>query len=166
MTILATWRPVPDLCSALNDYSFERHQPFVPLVMNSQCLSLGPIVMPGVGGCWACWLRRARQHDTWPQEQAALAHFYKANPELGPNGYLEPFALMGAARLAQTIQALDSSTAIPGQIWTIDLITRRIVVGTLVGIHGCPRCGLGRAEDSRSIAEMRSELSYLWSHEG
>ena len=163
MNILAAWRPVPKLCELLDEHSHRQRRPFIPLVMDSTALRLGPIVVPGGGSCWECWMRRSRQHENWPKERAALLQYYATHPDTGPKGYIEPFAMMGAARLAQTIDALDLSNATPGQIWEIDVMTRRITVGKVIGVHGCSRCGLARPDSTRSVAQMQQELHYLWS---
>ena len=125
-------------------------------------MRVGPIVMPGQGSCWGCWVRRSRQHEKWPKEQAALSRHYATHADAGPLGYLEPFALMGAARLVYIINALKASSAIPGYVWEIDIVKRRMTSGTVVGVHDCPRCGLHRDASRRSFAEMQCKLAYLW----
>lgn len=162
---VAAWRPVPTLCELLNQLSFERYCPFLPLILDSSILRLGPIVSPGNGACWNCWVRRSHQHSAWPKEQSALLQHYASYPDFGPQGYLEPFAMMGAAKITEAINSLDSSTAIPGHIWQIDMLTRKIATSTVVGIHDCPRCGLHRPVATRSFAEMQRGLAYLWSRE-
>jgi bacteriocin biosynthesis cyclodehydratase domain-containing protein len=134
------------------------------LVLDSAVLRLGPIVAPGGGGCWNCWARRSRQHAAWPNEQSALAQHYASQPDSGPKGFLEPFAMMGAARIGYAIEALDSSTPIGGYVWQIDLITRKVTTSTVVGIHDCRRCGLHRPAATRSFAEMQQTLAYLWTN--
>ncbi|MGH9898091.1 MAG: TOMM precursor leader peptide-binding protein [Pyrinomonadaceae bacterium] len=164
ITVIAAWRPVLELCELLDDFSHEWQRPFVPLVLDAKALRLGPVVIPGRGSCWHCWSRRLNQHSAWTNAEAALLQHYKSNPDSGPRGYLEPFAMMAATRIAHIIDALDSSQAMPGHIWQIDMMTREITTSTVVGIHDCPRCGLHRPAPTRSFAEMQSELAYLWTH--
>jgi bacteriocin biosynthesis cyclodehydratase domain-containing protein len=161
--IIAAWRPVPHLCELLDDLSYTWQRPFVPLVLDSTVLRLGPIVIPGAGSCWGCWAQRFRQHSERPQEQAALWRHYASHVDSGPRGYLEPYALMAATRIAQTIDELDSSKAVPGHIWQIDMMTRVITTSKVVGVHDCGRCGLHRSPSARSFAGMQQELGYLWS---
>jgi bacteriocin biosynthesis cyclodehydratase domain-containing protein len=160
--LVAAWRPVPHLCELLDERCYGEQRPFVPVIMDSTVLQLGPIIVPRGGSCWSCWVRRCRQHSSWSQAQAALLEHYASNPNSGPQGYLEPFALLAAARIVENIDALDSSTAIPGYIWQIDVLTRRETTGTMVGVHDCRRCGLQRLAATRGFVAMEQELSYLW----
>lgn len=162
MCVVAAWRPVSILCELLDQLSHDRQTPFIPLILDSTVMRLGPIVSPRRGSCWNCWDRRCRQHATWPKEQLALLQYYESHPDSGPRGYLEPFAIMGAAKISEAVDALDSATAIPGSIWQIDMITRKVTTSTVVGIHNCSRCGLRQSPATRSFAEMQHRLAYLW----
>jgi len=62
------------------------------------------------------------------------------------------------------VEALDAGEALPGQVWQIDMINRKITTSTVVGVHDCPRCGLHRPGPTRSHAEMQQALAYLWNH--
>lgn len=165
LMILVSWRPVPDLCELLNQLSHEWQRPFLPVIQDLTAIRLGPLVLPGRGSCWNCWVTRWRQHSGWTKERASLWRYYAEHPSAGPLGYLEPFALITAARIAQTVAAFDSSTATPGHIWQIDMMTRQVATSTVVGVHDCPLCGLGRSKTTRSFAAMHKELEYLWSEE-
>lgn len=160
---LASWRPVPLLCELLDDLVFGWRRPFVPLILDSASMRLGPIIMPGSGCCWHCWMQRSKQHARWPQEQSALLEHYAAHADTGPQGYLEAFALMAAVQLERTVNDLDSGTAVAGHIWKIDMITREVTTSTVIGIHDCAHCGLHRAAPTRSFTQMKQEISYLWS---
>lgn len=160
--IIAAWRPVPHICELMNQISHEWKRPFIPLIQDSRTLRLGPIVVPGCEGCWRCWSRRSAQHRSSQNRRGAILRYYSSNPEVGPKGFLQAFALMASARLSHTIYALDSSSAVPGSVWEIDTLSREIKTGKVIGVHGCPYCGLKRAETDRGFAEMRSALNYLW----
>jgi bacteriocin biosynthesis cyclodehydratase domain-containing protein len=161
--IIASWRPVPHFCELLNELSFTWGRPFMPLILDSTILRIGPVVIPGRGSCWTCWARRHRQHDAWRQERSVLLEHYAGNPTAGPKGYLEPFALIGASRLASILVALQDSSAPAGRVWQIDVITREITAGMVAGIHDCPKCGLHRPMAERSFSAMQDDLKYLWS---
>lgn len=160
--IVVAWRPVPSLCKYLDEFSYQRQQPFVPLILDSTLLQLGPLVMPGRGCCWDCSARRSLQHAGSPTAQSALWEYYDANCGAGPRGYLEPFAMMGAAMIGKTIDALDDSAAVPGSIWRIDMLTRKMNTSRAIGIDGCSRCGSGRPAASRGFTGLQDQLSYLW----
>ncbi len=160
--IVASWRPVPHFCELLNDLSFTWGRPFIPLILDSTILRIGPVVMPNRGSCWVCWARRYSQHDAWRQERRVLLEHYASDPTAGPRGYLEPFAMIGASRLASILGALEDPNAPAGLLWQIDVITREITAGTVVGVHDCPKCGLHRPIAERSFSAMRRDLAYLW----
>jgi len=162
MNVVVSWRPVRELCEAADRISHDWQLPFVPLIMDAKILRLGPIVIPGCGSCWNCWVRRSLQHGSWPYRRLLVSDYYATHPEAGPQGYLDAFALMAAARVSQTIDELDSGAALAGNIWQIDMLTREITLSRVVGVHDCPRCGLHLPAQSRSYDEMQQHLGYLW----
>ena len=162
--VIASWRPVPHFCELLDDLGFAQGRPFIPVILDSTILRLGPVVIPNKGSCWACWARRYTQHDTWRQERRPLLEHYMSQSSAGPQGYLEPFAMMAASRLALILDALEDPNPPAGQVWQMDIVTRVIAAATVVGVHDCPRCGLHRPMAERSFADMRSDLAYLWRH--
>jgi bacteriocin biosynthesis cyclodehydratase domain-containing protein len=163
ITVVAAWRPVPDLCEVADTESHRSGRPFIPLIADSVTLCLGPVVVPGSGGCWSCWARRTRQHAPGLSRRNALWRHYSEHAGSGPQGFLDPFAVVAAVRVSQTVDALDSAQAVAGQAWQIHMITRRITTGTVVGVHDCPRCGLHRSAPTRSYVEMQQALRSRWS---
>ena len=159
---VASWRPAPELFTAIHETAQLHKRPFLPLLMDGKTMQLGPVTVPKCGPCWNCWERRTRQHDQLRRYRSALSAHYAANPNSGPQGFLTPFAMIGAARLAETIDGLDAMAPLAGQVWRIDMITRQIATGAVVGIHGCTYCGEHRRPDTRSFAQMRDALAYLW----
>jgi bacteriocin biosynthesis cyclodehydratase domain-containing protein len=161
VNVIVSCRPIPHLCGWLDRISYERRQPFIPVILDSGFLRVGPIVIPGES-CWNCWMRRLEQHSDWPNEFSALMRFYSSYSGKGPQGYLEPFAMIGAAQIVENIRALEESSAIPGYVWQIDIIRREIITSRVIGIHDCPRCGLHRSPQTRNYLDMQADLSYLW----
>jgi bacteriocin biosynthesis cyclodehydratase domain-containing protein len=159
--VLVSWRPVPTLCELLNQISFEQRRPFLPVIQDLTALRLGPIVKPGEGPCWHCWMTRLRQHSGWTKERTSLLQYYATHPAAGPQGFLQPYVMMTAARIAQTINDFDSSEAVPGFVWQVDMLTRQIITSTVVGVHDCSWCGLGRPKKTRSVEGFLQQLSYL-----
>jgi bacteriocin biosynthesis cyclodehydratase domain-containing protein len=162
LNVVVAWRPVLDLCEALDGVSHQTGIPFVPLIVDGVTLCEGPVVVPGKGSCWRCWIKRLKQHANALDQREALWRYYASHPEVGPLGFLDPFALMGAARLCETIEALETSSPIGGRMWQIDMITREMTSSTVVGVHGCARCGLNRPPATRGFDSLRSNLDYLW----
>jgi bacteriocin biosynthesis cyclodehydratase domain-containing protein len=161
-TLLASWKPAPALCELLDDVCHTWARPFLPLILDSRYMRFGPIIIPGKEGCWKCWNRRFRRQLTFPEDYAELLNHYDCEPGSGPRGFLEPFAMMGAARFSHAIDTIDSGSDLAGTIWQLDMLTGTISTGKLIGIHGCKRCGEGRNEESRSYADMQKSLEYLW----
>jgi bacteriocin biosynthesis cyclodehydratase domain-containing protein len=163
INVLISWRPVPDICAQLDDLSFKCNKPFIPLIIDSTLLCVGPVVIPGCSSCWHCWIARIKQHThSSREEHATLLEYYQSNSWAGPHGYLRPIAIVGAARLAQLLEEIDSSRCTPGHLWQLDMLTRRVTTSTVVGVHDCPRCGLHRSSSTRTFHDLRSALSYIW----
>ena len=164
--VLAAWRPVPRLCELLDEVSHESRCPFLPLISDATTLRLGPVIIPGKGSCWSCWIKRGRQHDPWVDRREALSQYYAVHPDKGPQGYLRPFAMMSAARLSAIINEIDAGSALGGYVWQVNMMTREITTCIAVGVHDCPRCGRQCPSATRSFAEMKEKLGYLWTEGG
>jgi bacteriocin biosynthesis cyclodehydratase domain-containing protein len=162
INVVVAWRPMPRLCAVLDDLSFERRTGFLPLILDGTAMIVGPFVVPGAGSCWHCWNIRCQQHAAWPNEREALLDYYASHPAEGPNGYLEPFAMMGAARINEAVTLLQREQAIPGEIWQIDMLSLDITQTVAVGVHDCPRCGLRRPSATRNFSMLQKRLAYLW----
>jgi bacteriocin biosynthesis cyclodehydratase domain-containing protein len=162
LSIVASWRPDPNLCAMMEELSYESQRPLIPLIVESTVLRLGPVVVPGQGSCWSCWIQRIQQHSDWREAQSSLLDYYANHPEAGPRGYLEPFAGIAAARLTEVIEDLDSSGKGAGYVWEIDMMSREIETRTAIGIHDCPRCGLHKNAPTRSYSDLQQDLGYLW----
>jgi bacteriocin biosynthesis cyclodehydratase domain-containing protein len=158
MIVAASWRPAPKLYSVLDEFSHKTRRSFIPLYLDSSLLRIGPIVCPGQEGCWHCGMARSLQHAVLAAERKLIWDHYNANPNVGPLGYLEPFAVIGAAQLSTIIDEIDSGRSKGGVIWQIDLLTSQVTVGRVVGIHGCPHCGVRRAAAMRSFDDMQQAL--------
>jgi bacteriocin biosynthesis cyclodehydratase domain-containing protein len=159
--VLAAWRPVPDLCEWLDDFCYERRIPWVPVMLELNVVRVGPLLIPGAS-CWDCWVKRSRQHTLWPEAVRNLLEHYASHPGEGPTGYLEPFAMIAATQINLLIEEMDSAVAVPGYIWQIDMMDRRITTSRVIAVHDCARCGLRRSRATRSYLEMRLELAHLW----
>lgn len=165
LQVIASWRIMPSLCNFLDEVSYASQRPLVPIIIESSTLRLGPIVFPGEGGCWHCWESRSRQHAKFQQERSVLWQFYEEHPDIGPGGFLEAYASIGAAQVGNVIQSSKILRQAAGQIWQLDLFTREVSTGYLTGVDGCPRCGLNRDLGTRTYAGIREELGYLWNND-
>lgn len=163
LIVVAASRPMPQICEQLDLMAHEGGRPFIPVTLDSRTLTIGPAIRPAAGSCWRCWSRRVTQHATHPDVLAALGEHYDANPQAGPRGYLEPLALIGASQLAHVIDGLLAGSVPGGYVWQLQIATRDISTSTVVGLHDCPRCGLQRPVETRTIVDLAPTLSYLWS---
>lgn len=161
--IVASSRPRPELFADVSAASAERSVPFLPLFTDGASLQLGPVILPGRGACWDCWLARQRQHDSWARRHSHLSEYYRQHPGAEPAGYLECFVTIAAARLSQAIDAIDAGDDLGGSIWELDMMTREVSTSKVVGVHDCSRCGLRRPVEARSVSEILERLAYLWS---
>jgi bacteriocin biosynthesis cyclodehydratase domain-containing protein len=157
--VLAASRPLWHRCEEIEERAFACGWPFVPAILESRSLTIGPIVVPGAGACWSCWHARSKQHDRHGVARAALAAHYRDHPDAEPKGFLEPFALLTAARISQAIDRLDSAA---GEVWRLDVITREATTSQVVGLHNCPRCGLHRPAEERTVGAMRRAVANSW----
>jgi bacteriocin biosynthesis cyclodehydratase domain-containing protein len=163
VNVVVAWHPVSRLCEKIDKVSRSAERPFIPVILDSINLRLGPVLIPGTATCWSCWERRSLQRSRHPDVERVLWKFYESHTGVGPKGYLEPFALMAAARLMSFIEQLDRSVALPGYIWQINMLTREVLTGTLVGVDDCPNCGLHRPPEKRGYDQMQQDLQFLWS---
>jgi len=157
--------PARAIFERLAEIAHDKQRPFLPLVIDESVLRLGPVAVPGAGGCWHCWVARRGQHDGHYRETAALHEFYDHHPCRGPQGFLEPFAWMAAVQIVAILGSREQLEQWAGKIWQLDLFSREVTTGELIGVDGCARCGLNRPLNTRSYAEMQDTLAYLWSED-
>lgn len=161
--VLVSWKPLTRLCQAIDDMSFDRKTSFMPVVIDSSWLTLGPIIVPEFGGCWHCWELRLQQHGILNHEKAQLLKTYNDNISYGPRGFPTPVAMIAAARIAEMLDARDGLRSIAGSFWHLNLFTGETSKGTLSGVDGCIRCGLRRPLHERTFRELQGELAFVQS---
>jgi bacteriocin biosynthesis cyclodehydratase domain-containing protein len=159
--VVVLWRPYDELCAFLNSISYEYNIPFLPAVLDCTKIILGPLVLPGCGACWACWAKRSKQHDRWLRYRSIVREYYSANPGSGPKAYLDSAALMTAGFLSKAVTALRRGE-LGGVMWKIDPLLLSITTSRVVGVHGCPFCGLKRSAEARTFLDIQTSLAALW----
>ena len=134
----------------------------IPIVLEANSLQVGPLLVPGGDCCWRCWDRRTRQHSM-AVAPARIGFEIESNSQPDENPlFLEPAALLAASWASELASLLSLGKVGGGYSRRINLLTRQITESTVLGVHGCPYCGLHRPEATRSHAEIRSALAYLW----
>jgi bacteriocin biosynthesis cyclodehydratase domain-containing protein len=157
--LLAAWRRVPRLERQFDEESHRSGQPWLPVILDHPVLEIGPVVVPGISACHGCYRRRAGQHDAARAVSAALGRHYDRDAHDGPAGYLPSTALFAAAAAAELVDRLGAAPAAEaGRVLQIDVPTQQLRSGRVVGVHGCPLCGLGRDETTRSYERLPAML--------
>ncbi|MGE3508716.1 MAG: TOMM precursor leader peptide-binding protein [Vicinamibacterales bacterium] len=166
--VLASGYPCHQLCRDLETLCYQRSSALVPVTLDAPHLIVGPVVVPGTGSCFSCYRRRLLQHAARPPVTRALLDHYDAEPLRGPVGHLSVLADLAAARVEQLFadgqmhaDALAGCHAAAGQVWRIDYLTRDTALSRVIGVHGCPRCGLRRDERTRSVDELHAYLTAI-----
>jgi bacteriocin biosynthesis cyclodehydratase domain-containing protein len=137
---------------------------FVPVSMEGKILRVGPVVVPGAGPCWNCWRARLGQHDPWDGRKRALEAYYDET-SAAPRGWLDPFALIAAARVFEIACEAEGLASAAGDVWEMDMFTRATGLRRVMGIHACARCGLAGEEQARNTSALAQALKHLWSED-
>lgn len=157
--MLVAGYPASRLCHILNDLSYAHHVPFLPAIISSPYLEIGPLVIPGSGACYACYERRFLQHTPLPQVHKRRYQYYDTRVISDPVGYLPPLVFLTATRLAQLlVQGLEQPGHAGGYYWRWNIMQAEAHQSHVVGGHGCMYCGLKRDEKGRSFQEMQGYL--------
>lgn len=163
INLLASWHRAPKLERDFDEESFKTGQPWLPVILDHPQLEIGPAVVPGLGACHDCYRRRQLQHDSARVIRTAIGEHYDAHPEDGPDGFLPSTALLAAAVAADMVERIRTDPAgVAGRIRQIEVPTQQVRTGRVVGAHGCPRCGLGRDETTRSYERLPEMLQGVW----
>lgn len=157
--MLVVGHPASRLCHILNDLSYAHRVPFLPAIISSPYLEIGPLVIPGSGACYACYECRFLQHTPLPQVHKRRYQYYDTHALSDPVGYLPPLALLTATRLAQLlVQGLEQPGHAGGYYWRWNIMQAEAHQSHVVGVHGCMYCGLKCDEKGRSFQEMQGHL--------
>jgi bacteriocin biosynthesis cyclodehydratase domain-containing protein len=153
--VVLSGRPVPAITEWVDEVSFASGVPWLPVTVDSNVLRTGPLVVPGRSACYRCFQLRTHQHAANPVVELAVAGYYRGGSADEPYGYLPGTVALAASTATD---AVDRALAVPasaaGQVRQRDLVSGRLASGTVVGIHGCSRCGLHRDERTRSTVDL------------
>jgi bacteriocin biosynthesis cyclodehydratase domain-containing protein len=133
----ALWRRYVRECDLLDEACFERGIAWSSAVLEGSGLLSGPLIVPGSGGCYACYRKRWMTHAARPDREAALDQAYELDPALGSHGYPPSAAAMAAAGLL--LDRRDRETG-AGRIRHVNLLTGDAGETRVVRVHGCKRC--------------------------
>ncbi|WP_377887555.1 hypothetical protein [Alkalihalobacillus sp. R86527] len=148
--------PNPSFCEKINDLCHDLEKAFIPIIVEQPHINIGPVYLGQETACYSCYIDRVRQHSNKNEILDNLWRFYEANPTSAPKGFhpADPDLISN-----WVLGHLESSfREIGGRIFRINLITRDSQSSSVIGVHGCKRCGLNRDEATRSYDLLYEEL--------
>ncbi|MGD8167296.1 TOMM precursor leader peptide-binding protein [Herbiconiux sp. P16] len=165
LQIVITQREDARLFEIMDESAFNLQRPWVPVVMEPRSIRVGPQIVPGVGACYACFVRRQYQHGrrtTTDRELAALSDRSGATEQ---RGYL-PAHISATGQLLRSLAAPLLSVGPPrdhGRLFRLGFAELSVNESAVIAIHGCGRCG--RADDGeqtwRSLEQLTSKVKAM-----
>lgn len=163
--IIASWREVPWLFSLADRMARGLDRPWFPAVLDAKSLRVGPLIVPGRSGCYACFIKRQRQHSRLSPTDLELFSHYDANPDAGILGHLPSHVRIASSLIRSQVERfLDGqrpeNRGIPaadpsGELVRVGMTGLNISRGRLTGVHGCPACSPADPDSSwRSLSEL------------
>lgn len=150
--VVAAWRPAPSLTEQADELAYRFSTPWLPVVMESTVVRVGPLVRPPQRPCFRCYWERRKQHDRQRAVTAVLHAAYDQDPRCGPGGHLPHHARLAAAVAAGVLRSGRT-----GEVTTIRLDVWGMKTDHVVPPHGCPRCGGSGEKDRRG--SLRAALA-------
>lgn len=141
---VAAFRPYPEAFHALNTLCHHLETPWSLAELGGTRLTVGPLVVPGGKGCYACYRKRRGTHYPTPDREAALEAYYLHRPETGPRGYSPPAVAFAAAALRHDAEtALGDPRAArraAGRLRVVDVLSVTVLESAVLAVHACPCC--------------------------
>ncbi|KJJ41555.1 hypothetical protein UM89_12605 [Bacillus subtilis] len=162
--IFASWKSSSFISKQLDQLCFKWNEPWLPITMDHPYIRIGPLVIPGEGPCYHCFESRYLQHSPVPQYVKKIDTYYHSHPDAGPKGFLRSFAGWSAIFASTVIKSIDENElSQSGRVWKLNMLTRESFSSQTISVHGCPRCGLKRPEENRSVKHLSENLQPLLS---
>jgi bacteriocin biosynthesis cyclodehydratase domain-containing protein len=157
VVVIAMWRQDGAVCETADDLAFQFSRPWLPITMDHPRVRIGPLVVPGTGPCYGCFLERRAQHDAQLAITSALNGAYRDDPDAGPRGYLDHHARLAAGLAQLTIESLRRGPAdSAGRVLSFNVLRRGIRAHRVLGCGDCRRCS-----PARGAPAARWQNSYL-----
>ena len=153
---LALWRRYPSAVDAVDVACGRRRVPWSSVTLDGRFLIIGPLVVPGVSPCYACYRRRWSTHLARPEREQALDGAYDADNGVGCKGFPPSSVTIAAAALA-----LDRAEAgiAAGRVRRLDLLHCALEETRVVRVHGCERCSQPTSSGERYVRHLRAALA-------
>ncbi|MFD8810001.1 TOMM precursor leader peptide-binding protein [Streptomyces sp. NPDC059627] len=153
--VLAAWRPEPGLCEELDALAYRHGRSWLPVVLETAVIRVGPLVRPPYAPCFGCYRRRRGQHDLQARTTSLLTARYDREPHCGPGGFLPHHARAAAALAAAYADGAPGTGT--GLVSTIRLREWGVEAHPVVPCHGCTRCG-SRGMSDTGLKRLRAAL--------
>lgn len=142
LRLVATWRPEEALFAQVARLHSATRTPWLPVIHEYPLIRIGPLVVPGAGPCYRCYLRRRSQHDRGSAAAQALRASAAADPRHGVTGFTEGQTMIAASLALDLIVRHQTAAAgRAGQVLFYNVLTRSLIADTVVRVHGCGECG-------------------------
>lgn len=141
VVVVAAWRQQQAVCETADQLAYRFSKPWLPVTMDHPRVRIGPVVVPGVGPCFGCFIARRAQHDPQRTVTAAVDRAYAADAEAGPRGYLDHHVRLAAALSELLVRSLDQDPAgVAGQVVNFNVLQMGVRSHRVIPYGGCPRC--------------------------
>jgi bacteriocin biosynthesis cyclodehydratase domain-containing protein len=135
-------RPRDAACRVINAGCCKIGCTFLPVIVDTESLIVGPLVQVPGTPCWECWNTRERANYHFADQRAALRNYYDQESCKSPIGYMPYLVGVAAGKLAGVLNNSRLFKEQLGRSWAINLWTREISQAAFVGRHACPHCGV------------------------
>ncbi|WP_077706052.1 hypothetical protein [Virgibacillus dokdonensis] len=156
LIVVISDNPCVSFCKKISDYSYKEKKIFVPIIIDQPNVIIGPIWRSAEDACYHCYIDRILQHSPVSQVLKEVWQFYDHNLQTFSTGYHPSEPSFLASWLLGNLSNCFSD--VRGQVIQLNLVTREPISSQVIGVHGCPRCGLGREEKTRGYIHIQEEL--------
>lgn len=156
--VLASWRPELALCEEIDALAHDTERPWLPVVLETAAVRVGPLIRPPYAPCFRCYRLRRSQHDLQARTTSLLTGRYDRDPHCGPGGFLPHHARAAAAVVAAYADGAPGTG--PGRVSTVRLRRWDVEAHRVVPCHGCTRCG-DRGAANPELNRLRAVLPAL-----
>ncbi|MGF7050660.1 bacteriocin biosynthesis cyclodehydratase domain-containing protein [Paenibacillus sp. DS2015] len=144
--------------SLLRQLDVEVHKqsiPFIPVILDSPLLVVGPVIIPGNEGCYHCYHQRIMQHHPNAELTRSVQQHYNDQQIEGVQGYHPADVILIGSLLKKIV---ESPELFQGKFFLLNEVTRELNCSSVTGVHNCPRCGLQRDEATRGYLGLAQHL--------
>nr|WP_269128700.1 TOMM precursor leader peptide-binding protein [Nonomuraea sp. K271] len=136
LVVVASSQLVPSVHEHADELAYKAGVPWLSITMEHPVIRIGPLVNPGEGPCFRCYMSRRRQHDRRWSSSRILHDAYDRGESPGPGGFLPQHPRIAAGAAA----CLLGEHGATGQVITMSLLRLDLAAHVVTACHGCDRC--------------------------